>query len=223
MLQKVDILEYNVPYMEHIEELNSLKLFKAVCEQGSITKASTFLGIPKSRLSREMVKLEELLEKTLLHRSPKGIELTSAGKELLAQIQAPLNQLELGLRSFKGQNTEGASGTIRLTLPEDFSTAIMPTIYENFAKSYPLIRIEVIVSNAFLDFTEFGIDLALRVGKLQDSALIQKKIADIKLIGVASTDYLKSSPILKKKEDLEHHRHWPDDHGQWPTSFRNHL
>ena len=96
-------------------------------------------------------------------------------------------------------------GSIKLTAPEDLSYFLLTPIIMNFMQEYPEISVELYSSNAFLDFKEHQIDLALRIGKLEDSSLIQKKISDVRVPLIASTEYLQGHPKIKKLEDLKEH------------------
>ena len=185
-------------------DLNLLKIFEKVAEAGSLTKASLALGHPKSKISRDLIKLEDELEQTLLSRGPRGVTLTEQGLALLQSIKSPLESLDASLLKIKSQKDE-MKGLIKLTAPEDLSQALLTNIVCDFMDKYPGIRVELFSTNILMDFKEHKLDLALRIGKLKDSSLIQKKVCDIEVGLVASAQYLKSSPKIRQISDLDKH------------------
>ena len=182
-------------------DLNLLKIFEIVSESGSLTKASRTLGHPKSKLSRDLTKLENELEVTLLYRTPRGIQLTELGKELYHQIKYPLEELRSKTLLIKS-HTQEMRGVIRLTASDDLSQFILPTLIFDFMQLHPEIHIELLSTNSFLDFKKFQIDLALRIGKLSNSDLKQKKISQVNLILVASPLYINSHKEIQSPIDL---------------------
>lgn len=186
-------------------DLNLLQLFKKVAISGSITKASRLLNVPKSKISRDIVKLEQELMQTLLIRSPRGVILTEQGQVLLQSVSDQLDEIESSIDRLK-ENDDQIKGKVKLTAPEDLSYFLLISIITEFMEEYPEVEVELYSANAFLDFNKYQIDLALRVGKLEDSSLIQKKISDVDVPLIASKEYLKSRPKIKRLEDLKFHK-----------------
>lgn len=183
-------------------DLNLLKIFIKVADCGSLTKASNLLNHPKSKISRDIVKLEDELQQSLLIRTPRGISLTDHGFALLQATRTQLEELESAIQKVKTEPNE-ISGTIRLTAPEDLSNFILTQLISEFLNKYPKVKIELYSTSDYLDFNQNNIDLALRAGKLDDSNLVQKKIADIDIIYVASSFYAKSNIEIKKLSDIK--------------------
>lgn len=204
MLQKTTSMQYNVPKRERQMDLNLLKTFIKVADCGSLTKASKLLNHPKSKISRDLNKLEDEFEQTLLNRTPKGITLTEHGFNLLQATRAQLEDLESSLQKVKSDPNE-IKGKIKLTAPEDLSSFILTSLITEFMDKYPDVNIELFSTTEFLDFKKNNIDLALRIGKLDDSNLVQKKVTDIDVIFVGSNYYLKSNKPVDDIADLEFH------------------
>lgn len=181
-------------------DLNLLKIFIKVADCGSLTKASKLLNHPKSKISRDLVKLETELEQTLLNRSPRGISLTEQGFNLLQSTRAQIEGLESSIHKIKSDPTE-VKGNIKVTAPEDLSKFVLTRLISEFMDVYPDVTIELYSSTEFLDFKKHNIDLALRIGKLKDSSLIQRKIADVDVIFVASKHYVKANGEPNSLED----------------------
>ena len=185
-------------------KLDYLPLFQKVVETGSLSKASKILGIPKSKISRNLDSLEYDLQIKLLHRTPRGIILTEQGADFLKAIKVPLQQIDHAQLQLQNQ-TNQLQGKIRFTAPEDLALHQLDILISDFQNEYPHIRVELLATNHFVDFNHMNIDFALRIGKLEDSDLIQKKIADIEVILVATPDYLKINPEVLDISDLNKH------------------
>lgn len=182
-------------------DLNLLKIFKKVAETGSLTKASKLLNHPKSKISRDLVKLEDQLQQTLLNRTPRGVSLTEAGYQLLQSVKEQLEEIENSIHAITN-DTQTIKGSIKLTAPEDLASFIVTHLIFKFRDLYPEVNIEIYSATEYLDFQKHNIDLALRIGKLKDSGLIQKKVADIEVGLYASTHYIKAHPHIYQQEDL---------------------
>ena len=185
-------------------KLDHLPIFQKVVESGSLSKASKMLGIPKSKISRNLDTLEYDLQIKLLHRTPRGIILTEQGADFLKAIKAPLQQIDHAQILLQNQ-TNQLQGKIRFTAPEDLALHQLDKLISDFQNEYPHIRVELLATNQFVDFNNMNIDFALRIGKLPDSDLIQKRIADIEVILVATPEYLKINPEVIKLSDLNQH------------------
>lgn len=168
---------------------NLLKIFIKVAEFGSFTKAAKQLNQPKSRISRSISRLEEDLKTELIKRSTRSVNLTEAGKNLYQETQGLIHQLEKKVESIAHKSDE-ISGTLSISAPLDFGENVMPNLICEFTEIYPQINFRILLSDSYLDLMANDIDLALRVGRLKDSALKQKKITDTQLILVASKEYI---------------------------------
>ncbi len=204
MLQKILFMQYNVPPEEHIMDFNLLKIFVKLAESSSLTQASKALGMPKSTVSRELAKLETDLKLNLFSRSPRGIKLTSHGRSLLSKIKGPIEELEISVRMLISEDSE-MQGEIKITAPEDLSIFILTKLIIIFMQDYPKIKIKLCSTNEILDFNEFEVDMALRIGKLSESSLIQKRLAHIDVGYMASANYISRNNIPQKLEDLQDH------------------
>jgi DNA-binding transcriptional LysR family regulator len=186
-------------------DLNLLHIFCKVAELESFTAAARHLSQPKSRISRAIARLEETMGTQLVRRTTRQTSLTEEGKilyqrtgQLLAQINGELTNLSEGVGSI--------SGLIRVSASEDLGQAILAPIISNFTELYPHIRFDVILTNAYVDLSAQEVDVAFRIGKLSDSALIQKKIGQVRLIPVAHPDYLARFGTPESLSALSQHR-----------------
>jgi DNA-binding transcriptional LysR family regulator len=172
-------------------DLNRLQIFRTIVLAGSITKAAQQLRQPKSRVSRQLSSLEEELGAQLIFRTTRSLQLTPFGRELTQSVMSHLNSLEDALDRLSSGDEEVA-GRIRISVPDDIGTQLMGRICHSFLAMYPKVDLDVHVGNQRVDLVRESFDLALRIGKLHDSTLLQKRIGIFQL-----TAYL--SPELRAK------------------------
>lgn len=177
-------------------------VFLKVVDQGSFTAAAKSLGVPKSTASRAVTALEQQLETQLLQRTTRSLELTEAGRAFYERAKAARAALEEA-QAEVGHASDDASGVVRLSLPNDAYP--MAELLARFSAAHPNIQLELVVTNRQVHLVEEGIDLALRAGKLDDSSLIARKLAQSDLGLFASSEYLKKHGAPKKLEQLSDH------------------
>jgi len=162
--------------MKH--DLNDMMVFLAVVETGSFTLAAERLGIPKANVSRKVSKLEQQLGITLLERSTRSQHLTEVGKRYLVHCKRVHEELDLAtasvselLHSYKGDLKVGASVSTGQLI-------IRPALAK-FMHQYPEMNVHLSLLNRRVDFIEEGFDVVIRIGQLEDSTLIAKKLGTV--------------------------------------------
>jgi len=186
-------------------DLNLLRIFSKVLELGSFTQAALVLKQPKSRVSKAITRLEEQMKVQLIRRTTRSVSATTAGQNFFHKIYPLLKDIDNELLQVSEDRCE-LSGVLRLSVPEDFGHTLLGDLINDFNELYPDIQFNVIISDTFVDLTKHNIDLAFRIGKLDDSSLIQKKIGNVELILVATPEYLKKYPAPLIKKDLTQHK-----------------
>lgn len=184
--------------------LELLKTFYFVAKHGSLSSAAKFLNHPKSKLSKDMNKLEDELKTQLLVRSAKGIKLTDQGISFLRETQTSIERL-LESQNLLSRHIEELEGAIKVTAPEDISEVALIPFVHNFQLLHPKVRIELSISTEIIDFNTSDIDFAIRIGKLKDSSLKQQKICDVYAKYFATKDYIRSNPKISSLKDLSDH------------------
>jgi len=182
-------------------DLNQILIFVKVAESGSFTKAAELLKQPKSRISRRLAALEKSLGTQLIYRTTRQMQLTETGKDYFRRC-APLIQDLENANNAMTSHAEEISGTLRITAPEDYGKYILAPLIDEFMKKHPKIKIEVILSGAYLDLVKESIDIAFRIGNLKDAAMKSKRISSILAILVASPAFLEKHPPITKPEQL---------------------
>lgn len=188
--------------MKNDINLNRLEIFKELVLASSFTQAAKKLQQPKSRISRQLAALELELGFPLVYRTTRQFQLTSQGKHFYQKILPLLTQLNSTIESFSSDRNH-LSGSIRITLPEDLGVELMGSICYDFIQLYPKVHLEVHPENRIIDIVKEGFDLAIRMGTLKDSTLIQKKLCEIKLVTVASPKLFERLPTPSKMNQLE--------------------
>lgn len=182
--------------------LNALQMFQEVVRAGSFSKAALILNQPKSRVSRHVARLEKDLGVQLIYRTTRQFQLTQAGQDLFQRTAPLLNELSQTWDQLS-QSSDEMSGPIRMTVPEDIGSEFMGKVCKEFTDLYPKVHIGVWSSNLFIDLVKESIDVAIRIGRVKDSTMIQKKIGSVELIFVASPDFISRYGGPFKIDDLE--------------------
>ena len=187
-----------------MRDLNELYFFAKVVDHGGFSAAAQQLGIPKSRLSRHIARLETRLGVRLLNRTTRRVTLTESGRlyyrhcrDLLASADAA-DQAAESLRS-------APSGLLKVAAPIGIADRDLDPILPGFLAKYPQVRLNLVVTSRRVDLVEDGFDVALRVRMPgdEDPHLITRRfgVADARL--VATPRFLKRHPKLRHPSDLE--------------------
>lgn len=186
-------------------DLNSLVVFAKVVEANSFSEAARRLGVPISTISRRVAELEDGLGVRLLERSTRNLRLTELGAEVLEHA---IRTAEIGeaVENIVSNRLLTVSGTLRLSAPPTISDSLMAPIVTAFQSSYPEVRVQIFVTDRWIDHIAEGIDLAFRLGSLKDSSLVARRILTYRRQLVASPDYLKNRRPPETPADLLDHR-----------------
>lgn len=170
-------------------DLEHLRTFAKVVRFGSLTKAASSLGLPKSTVSRRLADLEAQLGIRLVQRTTRRLSVTEAGYRLFEQAEHHILELEAATRAIADYDGE-LRGTLRVTTPADMGRVNMAPIVQSFLAKHPQVRIVVLATNRRVDLVAEGVDLALRAGPLAPSSLIARRLAAGEFQLFASEDYL---------------------------------
>jgi DNA-binding transcriptional LysR family regulator len=186
-------------------DLNDIAVFVKVAQFESFSRAAHAMGMPVSTVSRKVSALEAELGVTLLQRTTRKLALTSQGRDYFNQCSEPLNLLFDAERVLT-QTQREPQGSLKISVPVILGQEPFLEFVSDFMKSYPRIKIDLFVTNLYLDLIEENIDVGIRFGALKDSTLIVKKLgAQIRYV-VAAPVYLKGHKSPAKPEDLRFHQ-----------------
>jgi len=187
-----------------MDVMHSMAVFKRVVEAESFSAVARETNMSQSTVSKHIASLEERLDTKLLNRSTRSLKLTEAGKEYYHHCIRILNDFQEAEASV-GKGKIDPTGTLRISTSAAFGrTCILPYLSE-FLSTYPDINIDLIFNDNYIDLVKEGIDLAIRIGPLEDSSLIARKIGSSPRLVVASPEYLVNHGRPKKPVDLIKH------------------
>lgn len=182
--------------------LEFVQIFVQVVKNGSFTKAAIALRLPKSTVSKVISKIEKETGTKLLVRTTRTQSLTAAGKVFYDTCAGPIDTIENAGKSLYG-NDSLITGKIKITSPEDLGSHIIAPAVGLLCQKHAGLHFELIYTDEVLDLVKEGYDLAIRIGKLKESSLKEKKIGELNLILVASPKYIKGRAKIAKIEDMK--------------------
>ncbi len=188
-----------------MEDLNDMLYFAEVVDRGSFAAAARALALPKSRLSRRIAELEARLGVRLLHRTTRKLSLTEAGERCHRHCVGMREQAQAAVDAVAQVRGE-PRGTLRVACPVTLAQTTLGPILPLFLARYPLVRVDMRVSNRVVDLVEEGVDVALRVRpSLEDSgSLVVKNLGQTQTLLVASPTLLTRQGRPVDVEDLVH-------------------
>jgi DNA-binding transcriptional LysR family regulator len=184
--------------------LTLMETFSVVVEVGSFTAAAEKLGLSKSFVSKQVSTLEEDLGCRLLYRTTRTLSLSDEGSQFYNHCKIIMAEAENARAEV--MDIQGAPrGKIRMTIPQSLIISGFGKLLIDFQLQYPDIKLEVIASGRIEDLVKEGIDIALRVGQLEDSSLISRRLIDCTFQVVASPDYINKCGEPSQPADLMQH------------------
>ncbi|MBY6032565.1 LysR family transcriptional regulator [Marinobacter daepoensis] len=176
----------------------------AVVETGSFTRAARRLGVSTAQVSRQVSALESRLATKLLYRTTRRVSVTEAGQVYYQQCRQILDALEEAERSMTDR--QGVPrGRLRLTAPVTYGETTIAPLVNDFVSQFPELEVEMRLTNQKLDLVADGYDLAIRLGKLEDSSMIARRLASRSLYVCASPAYLSAYGTPHALSELDHH------------------
>lgn len=186
-------------------DLEDIQAFVEVAEAGGFGRAGQRLGVSKSIVSRRVARLEGQLGAQLLSRTTRGVAVTEAGLAFKERAERVLAELEAA-RDDLAQQGEDLVGSLRISAPLSFGITHLAPVLAELAVRHPKLSLDVAYSDRFVDMIGERFDAAIRIGSLQDSSLIARKIAPIKTVMFASPAYLAEHGTPRRPEDLSSHQ-----------------
>ena len=185
-------------------DLDDILVFVKVAQFESISRAARSLGMPISTVSRRLSVLESKLGVSLLRRTTRRVTLTAQGREYFSQCREPLTLLEEAERALTlGQ--KAPEGMLRVSVPVILGQEPFLDFVSRFLKAQPQIRIDLFITNQFLDLVAENIDVAIRFGELEDSSVVATRIGKSTRFVVATPEYLKGRKLPVEPADLKQH------------------
>lgn len=189
-----------------MDKLSSIEAFICAVESGNFTEAARRLDISAVMVGKHVRQLEELLDSRLLQRNTRRQHLTEAGESYYQQCKAALAQLRLAEDTVENMKRT-PSGLLRISAPLNLGSAAIAALVARYQLNYPQVRIELDLSDSFVDLIGQGFDFAIRIGNLNPAEpLVAKKIGDYRMVVCAAPEYLAQHGTPQTPEALYQHR-----------------
>ncbi len=199
---------------------DDLAIFINVVERGSFIAAATKMKIPSSTVSRRLSRLEADLNVKLLERTSRKIHLTEKGKIFFEQCLPLIKQLRENTHELT-QSMDKIHGKLKITVPTYVGNELMADLFTDFVKDNPNIELEILLSNDIEDILDEEIDIAIRVGPLDDSTLIAQNLLELDYVICASTDYLEQHSVPQEPADIARDHSFIFRTHQVPLNFKH--
>jgi DNA-binding transcriptional LysR family regulator len=187
-----------------MDRFKQIETFVAVAARGSLSAAAQAEGVAPAIVGRRIDALEERLGVKLLTRTTRKVSLTFEGSAFLEDCQRILNDFHNAEASVSLGGVK-ASGHVRVTAPAGFGRRHVAPLVAAFVESNKDVTISLELSDRLADIVNEGIDLAIRIGQLDDSSLVGVKLAANQRVVVASPAYLAARGVPDRPEDLARH------------------
>ena len=184
-----------------MDRLEAMTILLRVVDRGSFSAASRDLGVPLATVSRKVHELEEHLGTRVLVRTTRKVAVTDAGATYIASARRILDEIDETERVAGGE-FHVPCGELILTAPVFFGRLHVLPIVTEFLTAYPEINVRLLLADRRLHLIEDHVDMAVRIGSLQDSAMIATRVGSMRTVVCASPKLLGGHGVPKSPEDL---------------------
>jgi DNA-binding transcriptional LysR family regulator len=185
-------------------DIDTLGTFIDVMRRGSFAAVARDRNVDPSSVSRTIAGLEQHLGVRLFNRTTRQLSPTEAALAYFDRLE-PLIDEFVRATQMASDSAENPNGTLRITAPVSFAQVNLVPLLPEFARRYPELSFELVLTDKFLDLVEERIDLALRLGRLTESSLIAHRLCDMVYVVCASPEYLRRNGRPKIPIELERH------------------
>ena len=184
--------------------LHLVKAFVAVAEHQSFAKAAQALSMTPSAVSRLVKKLEQQVDMLLINRTTRAMSLTDAGQRYFIDCSNALEQLRIAYERMRDEKSQ-PRGTLRLSTSLSFGRLHVAPHLSSFMAQYPQLRVDLLMTDRYVDIVAERVAVAIRIGRLPDSSLVARKLLNNRRILVASPRYLQQFGEPTDLEELQQH------------------
>ena len=191
--------------MTTMMDWDRVRVFHAVAQAGSFTRAAERLGLSQSAISRQIGALEEDLGTSLFHRHARGLVLTEQGEILLHTANEVAKRMA-SVQTALGDSRDAAAGLLRVNATIGLGTVWLVAQLPDFVERHPDIRISLIIGDGDVDLSMREADVAIRVARPTQPDLIQRRLMTVHTHIYAAPSYLERHGTPSTFEDLDRHR-----------------
>ncbi len=187
-----------------MDRIEQMRAFAAVVAAGGFTAAADKTGSTPQLVSKYVAALEDDLRVRLLNRSTRRVALTEAGRAYHPRCVALLEAFD-DLRADAREERTHPRGLLTVAAPVTFGELRLVPAIQEFAQHWPELSVDMRLTDRFVDLIEEGVDLAIRVGQMEDSAMVARKLTDVEVRCVAAPTYLENAGPCETPADLMAH------------------
>ncbi|UUX48857.1 LysR family transcriptional regulator [Nisaea acidiphila] len=188
-----------------MDSIEQMRMFAAVAATMSFSRAADRLGTSAQNVSKNIRALEDELGVLLLHRTTRVVTLTESGRAYLPRCNRLVEDFD-EIRAAMRDEGGTPSGNLVVTAPLTFGEVHLLGAVEKFLAANPQVTLDLRLTDQHLSLIDEGIDLSIRIGQLQDSTLISRKLGETRLIACATPAYLDAHGTPAHPTDLTAHR-----------------
>ncbi|WDJ84324.1 LysR family transcriptional regulator [Xanthomonas campestris pv. incanae] len=206
-----------------MDTMDTLRAFLRVAELGSFTRAAETLGLPKASVSTAVQRLEALLGTQLLHRTTRRVQLTADGTAFYQRSRDLLDDMDELQGMFQRDHSQ-LRGRLRVDMSAGIARQFVIPALPAFLAQHPQLEIEISGTDRRVDLVREGFDCVVRVGTVEDTSLVGRPLGVLRIINVASAQYLAQRGVPHTLEDLAQHDlvHYVSTLGQRSPGFEHH-
>ena len=185
--------------------LRAMQTFVRIVDKGSLTAAADSLSVSLPSVVRMLAALEAKVDARLLNRTTRRISLTDEGNEYLERCRRVLAEIDEAEASLSARRI-APKGRLRVTAPVMFGRLRVAPVILGFVTRHSAVQLDVLLLDRVVDLVEEGIDVGLRIGRMQDSSLVAIPVGQTRRVVCATASYLKRAGTPKSLADLARHR-----------------
>ncbi|MFC3094313.1 LysR family transcriptional regulator [Alteromonas sediminis] len=200
-----------------MDRLDTINAFVQVATLGSFVAAADRLDISPQLVSKYVAQLEARIGGRLLNRTTRKVSLTEGGERYLVRAQQILADF-YDMENEMGQLQSQATGRLRINAPVSFAERHLASLLSDFQCANPQVEIDLQLNDRRIDIVDEGFDIALRIGHLQDTSYIAKRLTPIKMVLCASPDYIAKHGMPDNLDALKSHHYLHYSHETSPPT-----
>ncbi|CAG9228223.1 LysR family transcriptional regulator [Paraburkholderia tropica] len=184
-----------------MDRLTSLGVFVAAVEEGSFAAAARRFGLSPAMAGKHVTAIEAQLNARLLQRTTRRLSLTETGQAYYERSKQILEAFDEANRE-AGDTQRTARGVLRVAAPVTFGAMHLGSVTAQYLEDHPQVNIEVLLGDRYVDLLDAGIDVAIRIGRLDDPGVVTRRIAPCRMLMCASPAYLDRYGAPRTPQDL---------------------
>jgi DNA-binding transcriptional LysR family regulator len=187
-----------------LDRITGMQVFTRAAKAGSLSGAARQLSMSAGMATKHLDALERRLGVRLFQRTTRRLNLTEPGRQYLEAVTRLLPELDEVEAMIASQRVE-ATGTLRINVPVSFGVRHIAPLIHEFAQKHPNVTVDLGLNDRYVDLVDEGWDLAVRVGRLKDSRLVARKLADSSMLICAATEYWSKHGRPHRVDELGRH------------------